>query len=103
MFLSEETPVSGIPPSAGPSGEIRFIMTDELAEAEAEAEAESQPDGGEWVEVAPTENEPAEVEVTETIVEAQINGHTIVEDTVTITTTTEVRCSLLLGSLHSRR
>ena len=39
VFLSEETPVSGIPPSAGPSGEIRFIMTDELAEAEAEAVA----------------------------------------------------------------
>ncbi len=85
-----ETPsVGGVLPTISTSGGIHFIMTDELAEAAAEAE--NQPEVNEWVDVqGPVDPEPAEVEVTETIVEAQVNGHRVVEDTVTITTTTEV-------------
>ena len=64
-------------------------MTDELAEATVETE--TQPEGNEWVDAqGSVDPEPAEVEVREAIVEAQVNGHTVVEDTVTITTTTEV-------------
>lgn len=85
-----ETPlVGGVPPTISTSGGIHFIMTDELAEAAVEAE--TQPEGNEWVDVqGPVDPEPAEVEVTETVIEAQVNGHTVVEDTLTITTTTEV-------------
>ncbi|KAI0371149.1 hypothetical protein BV20DRAFT_965824 [Pilatotrama ljubarskyi] len=87
---AEEVPasVSGIPSTIGTSGGINFILTDELAEAEAENPAES----GEWVDVQaqPEPEQPAEVEITETVTEAQVNGHTVVEESVTITTTTEV-------------
>lgn len=85
-----ETPsVGGVPPTISTSGGIHFIMTDELADASVEAD--TQPEGNEWVNVqGPVDPEPAEVEVTETVIEAQVNGHTVVEDTLTITTTTEV-------------
>ncbi|KAL1942664.1 hypothetical protein VTO73DRAFT_4904 [Trametes versicolor] len=89
--VSEEapTPISGIPSTVGTSGAINFILTDELAEAEAE----NAPDSNEWVDVqAQAEPEqPTEVEISETVTELEVNGHTVVEDSVTITTTTEVR------------
>ncbi|KAI0633408.1 hypothetical protein C8Q77DRAFT_1217818 [Trametes polyzona] len=83
--------VSGIPATIGTSGSINFILTDELAEAEAEQPTAS----GEWVDVqAPVEPEaPAEVEITETVTTAEVNGHAVVEESVTITTTTEVPSS----------
>ncbi|KAI0769327.1 hypothetical protein BD413DRAFT_81589 [Trametes elegans] len=70
------------------SGGINFILTDELEEPEAEQPAQS----GEWVEAPsqPDPEQPAEVEVTETVTEVEVNGHTVVEESVTITTTTEV-------------
>ena len=37
------------------------------------------------------EEVPVEVDVEETVTSINVNGHTIVEDSVTITTTTEVR------------
>lgn len=86
-------PVSGISHTLTTPGGIHFIMTDELAETEAEAEAEAvgQADNSEWVDVqaAAEAEQPAEVEIIETVVEAQINGHTVVEESVTVTTTTE--------------
>ncbi|KAI0356158.1 hypothetical protein OH77DRAFT_1423757 [Trametes cingulata] len=87
---SEDVPasVSGIPSTIGTSGGINFILTDELAEAEAENPVES----GEWIDVQaqPAPEQPAEVEITETVTEAQVNGHAVVEESITITTTTEV-------------
>lgn len=86
-------PVSGISHTLTTPGGIHFIMTDELAETEAEAEAEAvgQADNSEWVDVqaAAEAEQPAEVEIIETVVAAQINGHTVVEESVTVTTTTE--------------
>ncbi|OSD04029.1 hypothetical protein PYCCODRAFT_1364691 [Trametes coccinea BRFM310] len=90
IFVAEqvEAPIAGLPSTLSSTGAINFILTDELAEAEADQSTES----AEWVDVQaqPEPEQPAEVEITETITEAQVNGHTIVEDTVTITTTTEV-------------
>ena len=40
------------------------------------------------------EEVPVEVDVEETVTSINVNGHTIVEDSVTITTTTEVRLNL---------
>ena len=90
---SDIAPVSGIPPTVGASEGIRFMMADELAEVEAEVEAATgtQPES-EWVEV---EAKPPAVEITETVVETEMNGHTVVEDVVTITTTTEVSAIFL--------
>lgn len=89
--VSEEAPasISGIPSTVGTSGAINFILTDELAEAEAE----NAPDSNEWVDVQaqPEPEQPTEVEISETVTEVEVNGHTVVEDSVTITTTTEVR------------
>ena len=84
--------VSGISHTITTPGGIHFIMTDELAEEEAEADAAGSADNNEWVDVqgAAEVEQPAEVEVTETVVEAQVNGHTVVEESVTVTTTTEV-------------
>ena len=46
-----------------------------------------------WQEQA--DDQPAEVEVTETVTEVNINGHHVIEDTVTITTTQEVRHAII--------
>ncbi len=92
--VSEEAPasISGIPSTIGTSGAINFILTDELAEAEAE----TAPDSNEWVDVQaqPEPEQSAVVEVSETVTAVEVNGHTVVEDSVTITTTTEVRSSM---------
>ncbi|KAH9855194.1 hypothetical protein C2E23DRAFT_751794 [Lenzites betulinus] len=88
--VSEETPtsVTGVPSAISTIGGINFILTDELAEAETE----NVQDSGEWVDVQaqPEPEQPAEVEITETVVTAEVNGHAVVEESVTITTTTEV-------------
>ncbi|KAI8993793.1 hypothetical protein BD414DRAFT_456900 [Trametes punicea] len=87
--IAEEPPISvvGVPSTIGSSGSINFILTDELAEAEVEQPAGS----GEWVDVQPQPEveQPAEVEITETVIETQVNGHTVVEESTTVTTTTE--------------
>lgn len=75
----EETPdllVGGMPLTiATTANSFQFVQDDEL-----EAELVQQEE----------EEQPADVEVTETITEVTVNGHTVVEDTVTVTTTTEV-------------
>lgn len=83
--------VTGVPHTIAVSGGIHFIMTDELAEAETEAAVEALGEGVDWVDVkGPTETEQhAQLEITETIVEAEVNGHAVVEESVTVATTTE--------------
>lgn len=44
----------------------------------------------EWVQVSESEAPPAEVEITETTTEVHVNGHAVVQETTTITTTVEV-------------
>lgn len=73
----EEPPVLGLPSSVGATGgSFRFVQEDEL---------EAEPEPTTWSE------QPAEVDIQETITEVTVNGHTIVEDQITITTTQEVR------------
>ncbi|KIP06605.1 hypothetical protein PHLGIDRAFT_451136 [Phlebiopsis gigantea 11061_1 CR5-6] len=71
----EETldiPVGGLPLSAAPAASsFQFVQDDELEVEEEE------------------EEEPVEIEVTETVTEVAVNGHIVIQDTVTITTTTE--------------
>ena len=78
-----DQPVGGLPPSIAPTSSFQFVQDDELeAETQEEAlqelveelEEQAQPD----VEV---------IEITETVAEMNINGHRVVEDTVTLTTT----------------
>lgn len=84
--LVEEPAVQGLPSSLSHGGgSFRFVQEDEL-----EAEAQEAEPG--WQDQA-EEEQLAEVEVTETITELNVNGHTLIQDTVTITTTEEV-CSL---------
>ncbi|KAI0655963.1 hypothetical protein C8Q70DRAFT_922658 [Cubamyces menziesii] len=89
--VSVDPPVSvaGIPSTIGSSGGINFIVTDELAEDENEQVAEV---ASEWVDVQPqpVAEKPVEVEITETVTEAEVNGHAVVEESITVTTTTEV-------------
>ncbi|CDO76730.1 hypothetical protein BN946_scf184796.g24 [Trametes cinnabarina] len=89
VFVAKEVeaPIGGLPSTISSTGAINFILTDELAEAEAEQSVES----AEWVDVQgqPEPEQPAEVEITETITEAQVNGHTLVEESVTVSTTSE--------------
>ncbi|TFK94620.1 hypothetical protein K466DRAFT_292806 [Polyporus arcularius HHB13444] len=89
--------VIGLPPTVGTSGGIHFIMTDELAEEEAELETEAQADSGDWVavEAAVEAEPPAQVEISETVVEAEINGQAVIEESIIMTTTTEVAASQL--------
>ncbi|KAL4248469.1 hypothetical protein ABKN59_007865 [Abortiporus biennis] len=75
--VAVEVPVGGLPSDLPPTG-FRFVQDDEL---EQEAPAVPESDQGEWVQVN------QEVEVTETISEVNVNGQTVVEDTITITTT----------------
>lgn len=72
-----EPAVGGLPPSVGPTTVLRFMQEDELAQ-EVPSEQPSP------------EEVPVTVEVEETIAEVNVNGHAVVEETVTITTTTEV-------------
>lgn len=88
-FLANETPleaadipVGGLPPTIAPTASFQFVQEDELAEEEEVLE--------EAIAEAVAEEASADVEVTETITEVTVNGHTVVEDTVTVTTTTEV-------------
>lgn len=74
-----EPAVGGLPPLPGPTGSFRFVQEDELAEEETEQAQEEQ---------------AVEVDVEETTTSVNVNGHTIVEESVTFTTTTEA------GFLH---
>lgn len=69
-----EPAVGGLPPLPGPTGSFRFVQEDELAEEETEQAQEEQ---------------AVEVDVEETTTSVNVNGHTIVEESVTFTTTTE--------------
>ncbi|KAI0949462.1 hypothetical protein AcW1_009068 [Taiwanofungus camphoratus] len=85
-----EVTVTGLPPSLGTAGSFHFMQEDELAGQAEEPNFEE----AEWVErpdVAsePEPEQPAKVEVVETVVEADVNGH-VVEDSVTVTATSEV-------------
>ncbi|KAI0743781.1 hypothetical protein C8Q80DRAFT_860101 [Daedaleopsis nitida] len=84
----------GVPHTIAIPGGIHFILTDELAETETEPEAEFgvHSGSGDWVNVdsTPEVDQPAEVEITEAVVEAEVNGHHVVEESVTVTTTTEL-------------
>lgn len=73
-----ESAVGGLPPSLAASGSFHFMQADEL---EAEPEPVIQ-DSEPWEPVS--ESELPEVEVTEAITETEVNGHLIVEKTVTI-------------------
>lgn len=77
-----EPAVGGLPLIISTTSSFQFVQDDEL-EAEVEAQEQEQ-------------EQHNEVEVDETITEVTINGHTVIEDTVTITTTTEVRARLPL-------
>ncbi len=90
-FISSEVPtegvpgpaVGGLPPTAGPTnGGFTFVQEDELETTEPE------PDQSQWVDQV--EEHSTEVEVLETVTEINVNGHTFVEDSVVVTTTTEV-------------
>ena len=87
----EVAPVSGVPSTVGTSEGIRFIMTDELAETE-DGPVESQHISDSWVDVA--EEKPS-VEIEETIVEGEVNGHTVVQDTITVTMEVRVFLNVL--------
>ncbi|GJE94905.1 hypothetical protein PsYK624_110810 [Phanerochaete sordida] len=97
-FLASETPieaaaadvaVGGLPSTIAPTASFQFVQEDELAdEEEALEEALAEAIG---------EEAPADVELTETITEVTVNGHTVIEDTVTVTTTTEVPAEASAG------
>ncbi|KAI0829685.1 hypothetical protein BC628DRAFT_1358217 [Trametes gibbosa] len=93
-IVSEDVPlsVSGVPSAIGTSGGINFILTDELAEPESE---NVQDNSSGWVDVQiqPDPEQPAEIEITETTTTAEVNGHTVVEESITVTTTAEVPSS----------
>lgn len=81
-----EVAVGGLPPTVESSNSFRFVQEDELEASEELQQSQTS----DWVQVS--EAEPEEhVEVTETTTVAEVNGHTIVEETVTVTTTSEVR------------
>ena len=83
--VEEESPapvVGGLPPSVGTTGAFRFVQEDELALEDVPVEQTQQP-----------EEAPVEVNVEETHAEADVNGHTVVEESVTVTATTEVQFS----------
>ncbi|THH00884.1 hypothetical protein EW026_g1695 [Hermanssonia centrifuga] len=93
-FISSEVPtegvpgpaVGGLPPTAGPTnGGFTFVQEDELETTEPE------PDQSQWVDQV--EEHSTEVEVLETVTEINVNGHTFVEDSVVVTTTTEIPAS----------
>ncbi|CAL1707036.1 unnamed protein product [Somion occarium] len=94
-----EITVGGLPLSLGTSASFRFVVDDEL-----EAEAEAQPaleQSTEWVHVNDTEaTQVAEVDVVETVTEVNVNGHTFVEDSVTLTTTAEVPVATSNGAIN---
>ncbi|KAF7793779.1 hypothetical protein EIP86_004900 [Pleurotus ostreatoroseus] len=89
--LEPEPAVLGLPPSLAPAvGSFRFVQEDELA-AELEAEIEAQVEAeveAELEQLQPVEEPPVEVEVEETVTE--VNGHTVVEETITVTAPAEV-------------
>lgn len=87
----EESVVQGVPPSLASGGSFTFVQDDEL---EAEPQQPTEPPS--WPQQ--TEEQPVEIEITERITEVNLDGHNIVEDTVTITTTQEVR-----GLIHDSR
>lgn len=77
----EVAPVGGLPTTAGLSNNFHFMQEDELA---AEVQVISHE---EWTEVtAPdaVDGQP-DVEIVETVTEVTVNGHTLVQDEITIT------------------
>ena len=81
-FEVVEIPVVALPSAVPAGGSFHFMQEDELAQTEPEPEPEVTPE--EAVEESTT------VEVVDTVVETEVNGHAVVEETVTVTTTTEV-------------
>ncbi|KAH9949636.1 hypothetical protein B0H21DRAFT_103991 [Amylocystis lapponica] len=82
---AEETPVlvTGLPSTLASSGSFHFMQDDELANETGGADF----DETELIDKADIPEElPAEVEVVDTVVETTVNGHTVVEESVTITT-----------------
>ncbi|OCH93110.1 hypothetical protein OBBRIDRAFT_790581 [Obba rivulosa] len=101
-FVQEVTPevvvepavaVVGIAPPISATNSFRFMTEDELAGENDEPNFE---DSAEWVERPEDTEVPAEaaalaeVEVLDTVVETNVNGQVVVEETFTVTTTTEV-------------
>lgn len=74
----DEPVVLSLPPIPAPTGNFRFVQEDEL-----ETEEPTQPE--------PVEETAVDIEVEETVTSIDPNGNAVVEETVTITTTTEVR------------
>jgi hypothetical protein len=79
-----DQPVGGLPPSIAiaPSSSFQFVQDDEL-EAEAQEQVLQEPEA----EVQEAQPDVEVTEVTETVTELNVNGHRVVEDTLTITTT----------------
>lgn len=84
--------MQGLPLSIAPTSSFQFVQEDELAEEEQALE--------EAIAEAVSEETPADIEVTETITEVTANGHTIIEDIVTVTAITEVRMPLCTTPKH---
>lgn len=83
-------PAVDLPSALGTTGSFHFMQEDELENQADEVIEESG-----WVvtpdaPTVPEVEQPAEVEVVETVVEAEVNGHTVVQETTAVTTTTEV-------------
>lgn len=87
-----EIAVGGLPPSLATSGSFHFMQEDEL-EANPEL-SQSATEHQEWVQVESETTSP-EVEVMETMAKVKVNGHAVIQDIVTVTTTIEV------GGFHS--
>lgn len=73
-----EVVIQGVPASAGVGGSFTFVQEDELEVEQEEAE--------------PSDDD---VEIIQTVTEADIAGHHIVQESLTITTTHEVGCVVL--------
>ena len=86
-----EIAIGGLSTKIATSSSFHFMQEDELERPQAEPTLDEQ----EWVvtDDVPAEIEPVQpppVEVEETITEAAVNGHAIVQDTVTVTETVDV-------------
>ena len=81
----EVTAVGGLPATLGTSSSFHFMQEDELEAATEELQQSTS----DWVQVH-NEPEPEQVEVTEIRTEVDVNGHSVVEGSVTVTTISEV-------------
>lgn len=83
-FEVVEEPVVALPTAVAVGGAFHFMQEDELVQAGPETETETEPTQEEVVEESTT------IQVVDTVLETEVDGHAVVEETVTITTTTEV-------------